>query len=273
MPPVSRHGSMWIVGVEGPAMYPEYLTDMNITICPSDSKSDFGFEDRLALATESAPTIQNAKDCLDSLTSMLPSYYYIPYAVDTSSELKDAIVGLTIHKFLNPGSGSYTVPENSAAKLYGCTWAIEVRPNYVMPETLDTSNAMYKTAAWGGDGVTGTTNDDGTVLPNSYPRLREGVERFFVTDINNPAGSAKAQSELPMMMDSYGGKALTFLAQNFPAIEAFNHIPGGVNILYLDGHVEFMKYGTEYPAKNSDAGTYGENLASWVGATSALVDR
>ncbi|MCC6486294.1 MAG: hypothetical protein IT364_02235 [Candidatus Hydrogenedentes bacterium] len=273
MPPVSRFGSSFVIGIDGPVVYPEYLTDLNTAVCPSDSKSDFGFEDRLAKATASAATIQNAKDCLDSLTSMLPSYYYIPFAVDASSELKDVIVGITIHKILNPGAGSHTVPEESAAKLDGCTWAIEARPNFVMPDPLNTSNALYKTSAWGGDGVTGTTNDDGTALPNTYSRLREGVERFFVTDINNPAGSAKAQSALPMMLDAYGGKALTFIGSTFPALEAFNHIPGGVNVLYMDGHVEFLKYGTEYPAKNSDAGTYGENLASWVGATSALVDR
>jgi prepilin-type processing-associated H-X9-DG protein len=25
-------------------------------------------------------------------------------------------------------------------------------------------------------------------------------------------------------------------------IESFNHAPGGCNVLYLDGHVEFVKY-------------------------------
>ena len=28
---------------------------------------------------------------------------------------------------------------------------------------------------------------------------------------------------------------------------SFNHIPGGGNVLYMDGHVEFVKYSTEYP--------------------------
>lgn len=270
MPPVSRFGSTFIMGIDGPEVYPEYLTDMNIAVCPSDSHADFGFSERLNLAADSAAAEPDAKTCLDSLTSMLPSYYYIPYAVDTSSTLKDVIVGVTLHKFFTPGAGAYTVPEESSAKLYGCTWAIEARPNYEMPDTLET--ATLKTAIIGGDGVTGTTDDDGTVLPNEYKRLREGIERFFVTDINNPAGSAKAQSELAMMLDSYGGRALNVLGQDFPAIEAFNHIPGGVNILYMDGHVGFMKYDADFPAMDSDVGTYGENLSSWLGATSALVD-
>ena len=64
-------------------------------------------------------------------------------------------------------------------------------------------------------------------------RLREGVERFLVTDINNPGGSAKAQSNLFIMMDELGTGA---------AAHKFNHIPGGCNVLYMDGHVEFIRY-------------------------------
>ena len=30
-------------------------------------------------------------------------------------------------------------------------------------------------------------------------------------------------------------------------IEDFNHIPGGGNILYMDGHVEFERYPGRFP--------------------------
>ena len=36
---------------------------------------------------------------------------------------------------------------------------------------------------------------------NTCYRLREGIERFLITDINNPAASAKAQSETFIMLD------------------------------------------------------------------------
>src|SRR5690606_31925969 len=62
-------------------------------------------------------------------------------------------------------------------------------------------------------------------------RLKEGIERFFITDINNPAASALAQSEIAMMWD------VIFLTP-----DAFNHVPGGANVLYMDGHVQFEKY-------------------------------
>ena len=53
----------------------------------------------------------------------------------------------------------------------------------------------------------------------------------MITDINNPAASAQAQSEIAVMYDQ--------LATN-PS--AYNHIPGGANILFMDGHVRFDRY-------------------------------
>ena len=67
-------------------------------------------------------------------------------------------------------------------------------------------------------------------------RLREGIERFFITDINNPAASATAQSELWILYDGVSEE-----------ISQYNHIPGGSNVLYMDGHVEFLKYPGDSP--------------------------
>ena len=64
-------------------------------------------------------------------------------------------------------------------------------------------------------------------------RLREGIERFLITDINNPASSARAQSQVWIMGDNIGTGSKT---------STFNHVPGGCNYLFLDGHVDFLKY-------------------------------
>jgi prepilin-type processing-associated H-X9-DG protein len=75
-------------------------------------------------------------------------------------------------------------------------------------------------------------------FPNKIPgtnqsgifRLREGIERFFITDINDPAASMKAQATIPVMIekpDNHGGK--------------------GGNVLFMDGHVEFIEYPGKYP--------------------------
>ncbi|HPO15956.1 MAG TPA: hypothetical protein PLI09_21135 [Candidatus Hydrogenedentes bacterium] len=56
--------------------------------------------------------------------------------------------------------------------------------------------------------------------------LREGVERFLVTDINDPAEAAQVQSSISVMFDN-------------PAAHA--HVPHGINVLFLDGHVTFIR--------------------------------
>lgn len=63
-------------------------------------------------------------------------------------------------------------------------------------------------------------------------RIREGIERFLITDINNSAASDQAQSTLPIMWDQIASEH----------IEYFNHIPSGCNVLYMDGHVIFVRY-------------------------------
>jgi prepilin-type N-terminal cleavage/methylation domain-containing protein/prepilin-type processing-associated H-X9-DG protein len=87
----------------------------------------------------------------------------------------------------------------------------------------------------------GLGNAGGTVI---Y-RLREGIERFLVTDINNPAASAQGQSEVWVMIDEISQQG-----------HIFNHIPGGCNVLYMDGHVEFVKYPDEFPIN--------EYFAEWI---------
>jgi prepilin-type processing-associated H-X9-DG protein len=73
-------------------------------------------------------------------------------------------------------------------------------------------------------------------------RLREGIERFMITDINNPASGAMAQSQVWVMSDFVVSRA-----------EYFNHVPGGANVLYMDGHVEFVRYPGEPPVNRSVA--------------------
>jgi prepilin-type processing-associated H-X9-DG protein len=95
-------------------------------------------------------------------------------------------------------------------------------------------------------------------------RLREGIERFFITDINNPAASAMAQSEVPIMWDTWGNTQDAYGALGPDAsagVAVFNHLPGGCNVLYMDGHVEFIKHKVEYPVADDPPGTYGADYS------------
>ncbi len=80
---------------------------------------------------------------------------------------------------------------------------------------------------------------------NAVRRLKEGIERFFITDINNPAAGAEAQSAIAVMWDMLARETAHF-----------NHAPGGCNVLFFDGHVEHLRYagesGNRFPV--NDAG-------------------
>lgn len=92
---------------------------------------------------------------------------------------------------------------------------------------------------------------------NIIYRLREGIERFLITDINNPAGKNSAQSSVWIMLD-------TFSTPNAKE-SVFNHIPGGCNVLYMDGHIEFIKY-------TPDPDMYDQNVPGTEPVISALAN-
>ena len=64
-------------------------------------------------------------------------------------------------------------------------------------------------------------------------RTREAIERFFITDLRLPAGSVAAQSEVPIMIDTFD------LVGPGP--------PRGCFVLYMDGHVAWHDYGSGGP--------------------------
>lgn len=78
-------------------------------------------------------------------------------------------------------------------------------------------------------------------------RLREGIERFLITDINNAAGGAKAQSNISVMWDTFGSDGSEGTSKGN---SVFNHLPGGSNVLYMDGHVAFVRYPGQFPLSN-----------------------
>ncbi len=92
---------------------------------------------------------------------------------------------------------------------------------------------------------------DGTPISTVY-RLREGIERFFITDINNPAATAMAQSEIAVMHDVVSTEIIWY-----------SHIPAGGNILYMDGHVEFVRYPGKWPMS--------QNYAEFIGSLGWLL--
>ncbi len=249
----------------GYLLYPDYWNDPSIAVCPSDPRgdalgSDMGIEEDFgAQITEAAaamaanPGDNLAKWCFESLASMPVSYCYIGWAAQNASQLA-AIVS---DRWWQGQElvGTYIPPE--AMSPFGCDYTMLIYPELGEGDFQLTANTQ---------GI----EEDGTPIPRSYPKLKEGVERFFITDINNPAAGAMAQSTLPVMMDAWG-QADNWMwhfsggqFQDNPVIR-FNHVPGGANVLYMDGHAEFIRYGQKYPIHDNDnPGSIGSTLSFWM---------
>lgn len=253
------------------AVYPEYLTDMEIIWCPSDSELG---KHQMDAYVQSEPHESGLTVGSPLLTwkpgIMDDSYMYLGWAFD---KLKmTAYAGdfgvVTLLFTQNDLPTDMYVPAQIGAMLDAVAkyHAFEIGEILAGGE-IDISVVAKAMAALDADV---DTNFDGCwVSPDGRSpgngggakvyRLREGVERFMITDINNPGASAMAQSSLWVMADTIGAAG---------AAQYYNHIPGGCNVLYMDGHVEFLRYNG---ANVDGAGTGLEAEQMMAGSTSPVL--
>ena len=189
----------------GPSVYPEYLTDLYVIACPSDTDGASSIDEgRFNIG-------RNPDNPINPCRISYVSYNYVGWVI--MPEI-----------YLNPGVAE--TQENIALNDFNPDFVAEVL------SLFDTSNPNIPE-----DEQVQKFDGDIEAGAKTAWRLREGIERFMITDINNPAASAQAQSEISIMYD-----------QVTTVIQDFNHIPGGANVLYMDGHVDFLKYPSEHPA-------------------------
>ena len=261
-------------GFKGAALYPDYWTDVNLKICPSDSRS----AGNLGLDSDLQAQFQrmNQADGINDFTSRLVrdaflshplSYLYLGYGARTTSQMMDmmslqAAYGHATDHFddVNPGAAEihqrgapaeWDVVHHYQNKGYSDIPAAQWRNGPAANEYYTTANYPY--------------DDDGSLLPATYPRLRHGIERFFITDINNPGAGAAAQSSIAVLFDFWststaastrGSDAAQGWFGGAGSIATFNHVPGGSNVLFMDGHVRFIRYNAEYPVEWLDENDY-----------------
>jgi prepilin-type N-terminal cleavage/methylation domain-containing protein/prepilin-type processing-associated H-X9-DG protein len=253
------------------AMYPEYMPDPNILICPSDPHVDL----RDAKSINCLAVAKNV-DCVDGrpdsstgactsgkcgmLQAADSSYAYLSWALDKLELMQDLSEcvncgGSGVPAYVSDNIGNIAdvagVPAPTQAaqpfEYFLNQWAnlsdpgacpaqlangivafqdcINNAPDRDMsPITVNVNGPSMTPALVQGDPY-------GNGATSTVFRLREGIERALITDINNPGASAKSQSDL-------------FIAYDITSTIAsgFNHVPGGSNVLYLDGHVKFIKY-------------------------------
>jgi prepilin-type N-terminal cleavage/methylation domain-containing protein/prepilin-type processing-associated H-X9-DG protein len=200
---------------DGQQIFPEYLTESAVLLCPSDPDGQTWAEKDWFCAPDRR---------FDPCRISNLSYYYLGWAMRPED-------------FLLAGGGG----ENAMNPQLGVDVSASLLANLGVTLMMGYMDGCKKFL----EDFTFTHEERGKV---TVPRLREGVERFFITDINNPAASAKAQSEIPIMFDAVGPTTAQGTAgSDTVTYFIFNHVPGGGNVLFMDGHVEFLRYPSKFP--------------------------
>ena len=205
------------------SVYPEYLSDWNVNTCPSDPDAD------LVIIPEGCQFAGHA-------TNGDESYVYFGWLIDQCDGTDPTLTAPAI-----PGGGG---AQNIPVQLFQMFVSLsgESALGAAKPLNPATTGADALAILLSDVGVaSGAGNNGGTTVL----RLREGVERFLITDINNPASGAEAQSTIPTMWD--------LISINPNGAGEYNHVPGGGNVLYMDGHVAWSKYDAlgDFPVNNA----------------------
>jgi len=252
----------------GNALYPDYWNDPAILRCPSDSGgdamgNDFGIQEDFAAQIQTIAQATNVnedikKDCLSIMLSQPISYLYHAWLLTTPSQISHIMNWPSPHTPEGVyADGFYWRPVTDLQQIPGCDQMNNtgfLAPNgglWAYTETwVQGDHTNYNTTANPPGGWDFFRDMDGSDFPSTYPRLKEGIERFTITDINNPAAGAQAQSGIVVMYDAYGNSQ--HLGGQMGTI-IMNHVPGGSNVLYMDGHVEFVRWGEKFPvARDND---------------------
>jgi len=140
-------------------VYPEFLTDLSVLICPADSEASL---------TQDPAKKADANVVMDD-----HSYFYLGYAVATEADVK----------------------------AFAEAYKDRIAKGLKFDQDIQTPN--------------------GTLY-----RLREGIERFFIKDVNDPTSAAKAAAQIPLLIERTN-----------------NHTPKGGHVLFFDGHTEYFRIG------------------------------
>ncbi len=206
---------------DGTAVYPEYLTDTNIMICPSDATAAaINSEGRWYLNRDT----QSKR--IDPCAFTAQSYAYLGWALNGQPGQDYLKAGV------DPNNSTITGLQAAQAGFLDFGFLLLINSTLAGQVGNINTNTFDKDLSF--------TNDQGA--KKTLYQTKEGVERFFITDINNAGSSAQAQSTIPVMFDLLS-----------TTVSEFNHIPGGSNILYMDGHVEFLHFPGAFPATRAFA--------------------
>ena len=193
-------------GPKSDSIYPEYLSDPDILVCTKANRR----EDLHILEDDGTGNCPYP----GFIAHPSASYFYTGYQLDQCGD--DAPM-------------EATQGQKAPAQLVAMLEALGDTITDGDPATDDVLNDDIAVAP-----------PNGTRKGDTIRRFSEGIERKFITDINEPAAESKAMAATAVMWDQ--------IRVDPNGNTTFNHKPGGCNVLYMDGHVEFIKYPGEFPA-------------------------
>lgn len=230
-------------------LFPDYLPDPAILLCPSDAGASGGDIDEILNIVRDDGSGLCPSLCTGQITQSDESYVYVGWALDKVEENDPVIDAI----FLGLPASVDVTGQLAAILAYAITTGAinddDEATDALLDEDIDVPDipvvgAFFEPLQVGNGGG------------QTIFRLREGIERFMITDINNPGASALAQSGIVVSWDVIASNDAFIQSGGAedPAVSLFNHIPGGSNALYLDGHVEFNRYPGKFPSTRGNAG-------------------
>ena len=231
-----------------PGVFPEYVTDPAIYVCPSSATHTV---ETMYYDVNNDDDATFGPECLGQpiLIDRRPngkhnrwwraddSYVYLGFMYDRCDDLPENMDAAVNHiDGIDDFIEGLVIPDEEPIPVQFVEQWIAI---YTSLEMLTHLMANYPAnpfilgpmACLDNDTTSPRLAGYGTGGGNTVYRLREGIERFTITDINNPAAGAEAQSKIFVMFDMVSAN-----------VEDFNHVPGGGNVLFMDGHVEFLRY-------------------------------
>ena len=254
-------------------VYPDYVSDPKIMICPSEKDAA-----SLSVIADNPSRYMYAY-CSPAFIGGSASTYYTVTGSDEDNPCSGKTQGTLsgdskdYHCDANPNTCGLMPHAGDDFNSWIDLRSYKYRGVYIASSWMNISQADYtlignivQTARVDASTDSGTSNSIGAwVNRNSnftyhlsnqdvqIGRLKEGIERFSITDINNPGASGNAQSAIVVMYDwvsaNDGGEG---------KVGKYNHVPGGCNILYMDGHVEWGK------ANEANGGGNKWPVAQWA---------
>jgi prepilin-type N-terminal cleavage/methylation domain-containing protein/prepilin-type processing-associated H-X9-DG protein len=223
----------------GPAIYPEYLTDAKIFFCASGLTRAEDYIGPKGWKWYTDGKTINVPPPVGKLNAMLfndeMTYVYSGYAAEdenvwaTMIHTSDCLLNMdNIGAEVTFNQGLVLLNQNIHIRNYS---EARIRSWCQQRSQLEMANPYMPDGrpVWEVFQIRG--NGGGGMI---Y-RLKEGIERFLITDINNAAAGTHGQSDIAVMWD------MTQASRTDSRV-LFNHMPGGANCLYMDGHVDYIRY-------------------------------